>query len=95
MAIIDIIRQRIARQEYELALPHFLEEMVEDDLIFADIEMAIEHGRIRRKFARDPRGIRYEVVGPTTDGRQAAIICRVKTTGKILLITTYALEDMP
>lgn len=66
--------------------------MVNDDVTFADIEMAIGRGRIRRRFTRDPRGTRYEIVGPTTDGRQLAVICRIKTTGKLLLITTYLVE---
>jgi hypothetical protein len=63
--------------------------MANDDLIFADIELAIANGRIRRRFTRDPRGTRYEIVGPTTDGRRVAVICRVKATGKLLFITTY------
>jgi len=60
--------------------------------VAADIEMAIGNGRIRRRFTRDPRGPRYEIVGPTTDGRRVGVICRLKATGKILLITTYLLE---
>jgi len=60
-------------------------------LIFADIEMAIANGQIRRKFTRDPRGTRYEIVGTAMDGREIAVICRIKNTGKLLLITTYAL----
>ena len=67
--------------------------MANDNLIFADIEMAIANGRMRRKFTRDPRGTRYEVVGQATDGRKIAIICRIKSTGKLLLITTYTLEE--
>lgn len=35
---------------------------------------------------------RYEIVGDTTDEREAAVICRIKETGKLLFITTYALE---
>ena len=66
--------------------------MVNDDLTFADIETAIGQGRIRRRFTRDPRGTRYEIVGPATDGRQLAVICRIKTTGKLLLIRTYLAE---
>jgi YgiT-type zinc finger domain-containing protein len=31
-------------------------------LTFADIETAIANGRVRRRFTRDPRGLRYEVV---------------------------------
>jgi hypothetical protein len=89
LAIIDAIREKVRNQEYEFTLPHFFEEMAADDLIFADIEVAIADGRIRRRFTRDPRGRRYEIVGPTTDGREIAVICRVKPTGKLLFITTY------
>ena len=66
--------------------------MADDDLILPDIEMAIAQGYIRRRFTRDPRGTRYEVVGPATDGRDIAVICRIKSTGMLLLITTYAVE---
>lgn len=92
MASIDTIRSRLRVGEYEFAIPHFFEEMANDDLIFADIESAIETGRVRRKFTHDPRGIRYEIVGRTTDERQAAVVCRVKTTGRLLLITTYVVK---
>ena len=78
--------------EYEFAIPHFFEEMANDDLLFADIERVIVTGRIRRRFTRDPRGARYEIVGTTTDDREAAVICRLKQTGKLLFITTYVLE---
>ena len=92
MAVIDSLRRKVRNQEYEFTIPHFFEEMVNDDLIFADIEMAIAHGKVTRRFTRDPRGPRYEIVGPTTDGRQAAVICRTKNTGKLLFITCYVLE---
>jgi hypothetical protein len=78
--------------DYEFAIPHFFEEMSNDDLLFADIERVIATGSIRRRFTRDPRGARYEIVGTTTDEREAAVICRTKETGKLLFITTYALE---
>jgi hypothetical protein len=78
--------------EYEFAIPHFFEEMANDDLLFSDIERVIATGRIRRRFTRDPRGARYEIVGTTTDEREAAVICRIKETGKLLFITTYKLE---
>ena len=92
MTVIDTIREKVRNQEYEFTIPHFFEEMADDDLIFADIEIAIANGRIRRRFTRDPRGTRYEIVGPTSDGRQVAIICRIKTTGKLLFVTTYLVE---
>ena len=66
--------------------------MANDDLVFVDIEMVITTGRIRKRFSRDPRGARYEIVGITTDQREAAVICRIKESGKLLFITTYVLE---
>jgi len=78
--------------DYEFAVPHFFEEMANDNLVFADIERVIATGRVQRRFTRDPRGARYEIVGTTTDEREAAVICRIKETGKLLFITTYALE---
>jgi hypothetical protein len=66
--------------------------MANDDLDMIDIEMAILNGKIRRRFSRDPRGVRYEVVGTALDRREVAVICRIKNTGKLLLVTTYALE---
>ena len=62
-----------------------------DELEFADVRRAITTGRIRQKFTRDPRGIRYEIVGQAVDGREICIICRIKSTGKLLFITVYAL----
>jgi hypothetical protein len=92
VATIDLIRRKIQNNEYEFAIPHFFEEMAEDELDMLDIESVIRNGKVRRRFTRDPRGVRYEVVGPSTDGRRVAVICRIKTTGKLLFITTYALE---
>jgi len=93
LATIHKIREKVEKQEYEFTIPHFFEEMADDGLNFEDIKMAISHGRIRRKFIRDPRGTRYEVVGPAIDGREIAIICRIKSTGKLLFITTYVSEE--
>ena len=92
MAVIEDIREKVRNREYEFTIPHFFEEMVNDDLTFADIETAITNGRIRRRFTRDPRGTRYEIVGHATDGRQVAVICRIKATGKLLFITTCLVE---
>ena len=93
MAIIHRIREKVEKQEYEFTIPHFFEEMANDNLAFADVQIAIAKGRINRKFTRDPSGTRYEIIGPATDGRVIGIICRIKSTGKLLFITTYALEE--
>ena len=89
---IHTIRRKLADKEYEFAIPHFIEEMANDYLTFADIQKVLATGRIQQKFTKDPRGPRYEVVGSSTDGRTVAVICRIKSTGKLLFITTYKVE---
>lgn len=91
MKIINKIRQKVIKKEYEFTIPHFFEEMAADDLELADIKQVIKTGRIRQKFTRDPRGTRYEITGRSLDKRKAAVICRIKSTGKLLFITVYAL----
>ena len=94
MTLIERIRKKIRDGEYEFVIPHFFEEMASDGLTLSDIEMAIRRGRIRRKFTRDPRGTRYEVVGRASDEREIAVVCRIKSTGRLLLITTYAVDRL-
>lgn len=65
--------------------------MAADDLEFSDVTKAIATGKINQKFTEDLRGIRYEIVGRTIDGRNIGVICKIKNTGKLLLITVYAL----
>ncbi len=48
--IIKLIREKIRNQEYEFTVPHFFEEMVNDNLLFADIEKVIASGNIKRMF---------------------------------------------
>jgi hypothetical protein len=50
VSVIQKIREKVLKGEYEFTLPHFFEEMSDDDLIFEDIERAIDKGRIKRKF---------------------------------------------
>lgn len=92
MVTIATIRDKLRTEEFEFAIPHFFEEMGNDDLVFQDVQSAILGGRIRRRFTHDPRGTRYEVVGPTSDGRWIAVVCRIKNTGMMLLITTFLVE---
>jgi len=89
LTIIERIRKKIRDGDYELTIPHFVEEMADDNLSFEDIEHTMAKGYIRKRFTRDPRGTRYEIVGPATDSRNIAVVCRFKSTGKLLLITTF------
>ena len=91
MSVLARIKAAIKEGRYETS-EHADEEAEKDDFLPEDVEHALLHGQLVRRFTRDPRGTRYEIVGPATDGRQLAVICRIKTTGKLLLITTYLVE---
>lgn len=88
MKTLDRIRQAIREERYRIS-DHADEEMSDDDLESMDVEQVILSGAIARKFTRDPRGARYEIVGKTTDGRRAGVICRFLPSGVLLIITAY------
>jgi hypothetical protein len=88
---IDHIRSAIRSKKYRLSA-HANEEMSDDDLESADVEEAILNGQISRKYTRDPRGIRYEVIGKISDGRWIAVICRFLPDGTLLIVTSYRIE---
>ena len=92
MRVIEAIRSKVRKGDYELTIPHFLEELAADGLVLVDVERAVANGRVARTFTRDSRGRRYEVIGTATDGRPVGIVCRMKVTGTLLFITVYALE---
>jgi hypothetical protein len=68
-------------------------KMSDDDLISVDLENAILTGRVTKRLTKDPRAIRYEVVGQACDGRPVAVICRSFGVSWIRIITVYALEN--
>jgi len=57
------------------------------------VEQVLLTGDVTRRLTHDPRGTRYEVTGDTTDGRQAAVVCRFLLAGVLLIITAYVVED--
>ena len=63
--------------------------MADDFLESADIEQIILTGKIVQKFTHDLRGVRYEVLGDTTDGRRGYVVCRFLSSGTLLIITAY------
>jgi len=89
---IETIRQKVAEQTYTIS-SHANEEMSDDNLIANDVEQVILTGKVRKRFTKDPRGARYEVVGQALDGRPVAIVCRLLETGWHRIITVYALEN--
>ena len=92
MTILQRIRRAVREQRYRIST-HANEEMSEDDLEAKDVESIIFSGRVARRFTRDPRGTRYEVIGDTTDDRRGGVVCRLLPSGVLLIITAYGEEE--
>jgi len=88
---IEKIRQCVRGQKY-LISTHANEEMSDDELTALDVEQAILTGKIEKRFTRDPRGTRYEIVGRALDGRPVGVVCRMLGIGWLRIITVYAGE---
>ena len=89
---IDNLREQIRDQRYVISV-HANEEMSNDELIALDVENTILTGRIAKRFTKDPRGARYEVVGQACDGRPVVVICRILSNGWLRMVTVFALEN--
>jgi hypothetical protein len=88
MRIMQEIRKAVLEQRYRIS-SHANEEMANDFLDSDDVEHILLTGKVNRKFSRDPRGIRYEITGLTTDERKAFVICRFLQSGVLLIITVF------
>ena len=87
--VLQKIQEAVRAGRYEIADPHFLNELMEDDLTTVDAESAVLTGSVAARYLDDPRGPRYRIVGRATDGRFVAVIARLKETGIPLFITVY------
>ncbi|MGH9429365.1 MAG: DUF4258 domain-containing protein [Terriglobia bacterium] len=69
--------------------------MDEDDLTERDVSQAILNGRIANKLTGDPRGVRFQVRGNTTDSeKEIELICRFLPSGALRIITVYGLRQL-
>lgn len=72
---------------------HFLDEMRDDVLFFVDIESAMRDAGAIQELELDGAGNpKYRVDGPTTDGRAIGVVCSIRLSDNLLLITVYDLK---
>lgn len=71
---------------------HAEEEMAADRFDRPDVEFAILHGRIARRYTEDARGVRYRILGPSPEGRFMNVVCRFREAVDLVIITVYAAE---
>lgn len=79
-------------QRYRVS-SHANQEMSADGLEAVDVENVVLMGRIDRELTHDPRGTRYVIAGPATDGRNAYVVCRSLPIDFLLIITAYVDES--
>jgi hypothetical protein len=89
-SILQRLRRKVVDRAYYLS-SHAEEEMWDDQVERGDIEHAILKGRIEKKLTRDPRGSRFRVEGPASDGRFLHVICRLDENEDLRIITVYVL----
>ncbi|MDE0481459.1 MAG: DUF4258 domain-containing protein [Candidatus Poribacteria bacterium] len=89
--ILQLIRQKITDNFYQIT-QHAKDEMHNDALSTVDVKNAIRRGRIVQRLTHDPRGIRYVLSGPARDGREINVVCRILDSGKLRIITVYAIR---
>ena len=85
---LTIVRTAVARGRY-LTTDHADSGMETDDLTILDVEHVIAHGKIRKKETDDPRGARWEIIGPAEDGREIGVVVRIMQADSILIVTVY------
>ncbi len=87
--VLKAIQAAVRANLYEVTNPHFFEALADDEFTIEDAEAVVLTGILTRRFRGDRRGVRYEIIGRTTDGRRAAVVARIKETGTPLFITMY------
>jgi hypothetical protein len=89
-----VIQERFAAGDY-VATMHFVEEMRNDRLFWADILAAVDGASEAIDDGSDAQGDpKYRVPGLALDGRGIEVVCVVK--GPIVLVTVYTIEgDRP
>ncbi|MDJ0898690.1 MAG: DUF4258 domain-containing protein [Xenococcus sp. MO_188.B8] len=89
-SILENIQQKILQQHYVMTI-HADEEMDDDNLMLDDVEQAILTGEIlerQKDIATAER--KYRIRGYSTDGDLVEVIVKLGLSGKVIIITVYA-----
>ena len=88
---IERIRERIRLRQYDMTA-HATEELAEDDLTIVDVEHAVLAGRVVQIQRDDPRGSKYVIEGPATDGATlVGVVGRFLGRDRYLIVTVYGI----
>ncbi|MDP6526489.1 MAG: DUF4258 domain-containing protein [Kiritimatiellia bacterium] len=85
------LRDLILNRQYVVTL-HGYDEMAADDLTVWDVESAFLTGEIVEKQKdAETSELKYRVRGNSLSGTRVEIVAKIAVTGKLVVITVYAL----
>ena len=89
--ILKNIQQKIREENYVVTL-HADEEIADDDLSILDVEDCILAGTIlERQRDRRTGEAKYRIRGCSIDGTEMETLVKIGSTGKVVIITVYAI----
>ncbi len=89
--LLRTIQEKISLQQYIMTL-HAEEEMEDDNFNIYDVENGILTGEIlERQKDKTTAESKYRIRGETVTGEAIEIIVKIGATGKVVIITVYAL----
>lgn len=85
------MREKIRNREYIMSI-HGDEEMNDDSLSIYDVERCILTGRIlERQKDKVTAEWKYRINGQSFSGGEVEVVVKLSPTGKLVIITVYAL----
>jgi Domain of unknown function (DUF4258) len=85
------LRQLIRTLSYAVST-HAADELEDDSLSILDLENVVLTGQIvERQRDRHTRETKYVIQGSTLDSSAAEVVAKISLTGKLYVITIYAL----
>ncbi|MBI4745938.1 MAG: DUF4258 domain-containing protein [Deltaproteobacteria bacterium] len=89
--ILKEMRDKVRERKYVMSI-HGEEEMNNDCLSIYDVERGILTGKIvERQKDKVSAEWKYRITGQTVDGKEVEVIAKLSPTGKLVIITVYAL----
>ena len=89
--MIDLIRERFRRMEYEYSL-HAFDQSIQRRISTREVEEAVGTGEIVESYPSDKYGPSCLVFGRTATGRPLHIHCTAPTRNPVKVITLYQPE---
>lgn len=89
--VLNRIRQLVLERRYIVTV-HAYDEMAADNFAIWDVESALLNGKIIEQQRDRVTGERkFRIAGVGLDNRRMEVVVKVGVTGKLIIITVYAL----